>query len=94
MAEPDKKLTASFPATAEGALLKGSKIEAIRIVRAEQGVGLKEAKAIVEQHVATHPGIQEQINNAQALSRRAVLPWLTAIIVIGMLIIFFLAMSR
>jgi hypothetical protein len=85
-----EKPTAPFPAAAEAALLKGNKIEAIKIVRKDRGVDLKDAKDIVEQYVATHPGLQMQMESAQVTSRQGFLPWLMAIIVIGALVYFFL----
>jgi ribosomal protein L7/L12 len=39
-----------FPPAAADALRRGHKIEAIRIVREHLGIGLKEAKDLVEQH--------------------------------------------
>lgn len=39
-----------FPPAAADALRRGNKIEAIRIVREHHGIGLKEAKDLVEQH--------------------------------------------
>ena len=59
--ELGERPSAAFPSLAEAALLKGNKIEAIKIVREERGVDLKGAKDIVEQHVAAHPGLQMQI---------------------------------
>lgn len=91
MTESSERQTAPFPAAAEAALLKGNKIEAIKIVREERGIGLKEAKDLVEQHVATHPGLQMQIESAQAAARQGFLPWLMAVIVIGALVYYFLA---
>jgi ribosomal protein L7/L12 len=83
--------TSAFPSAAEAALLKGNKIEAIKIVREECGVDLKGAKDIVEQHVASHPGLQMQIDSAQAASRQGFLPWLMAAIIIAGLIYYFVA---
>ena len=40
----------SFPPAAADALRRGNKIEAIRLVREHHGIGLKEAKDLVEQH--------------------------------------------
>ena len=94
MAELGERPTTPFPAAAEAALLKGNKIEAIKIVRRDRGVDLKDAKDIVERYVATHPALQMQIENVQSLSRRALLPWLMAVIVIGTLVVFFLAVGR
>jgi len=91
MAEPRERQTATFPAAAEAALLKGNKIEAIKIVREERGIGLKEAKDLVEQHVKTHLGLQMQMESAQAENRQGFLPWLMAVIVIGGLVYYFVA---
>jgi hypothetical protein len=44
----------------------------------------------VELHVATHSGLQMQMESAQAASRQGFLPWLVAVIVIGALVYFFL----
>ncbi|MCZ4306746.1 ribosomal protein L7/L12 [Zoogloeaceae bacterium G21618-S1] len=41
-----------LPPAAEAALAGGRMIDAIKIVRAERGLGLKEAKALVDGHVA------------------------------------------
>ena len=83
--------TSAFPSAAEAALLKGNKIEAIKIVREERGVDLKGAKEMVEQHVASHPGLQMQIDSAQAASRQGFLPWLMAAIIIAGLVYYFVA---
>ena len=91
MADSSEREKIPFPAAAEGALLKGNKIEAIKIVRRERGVDLKEAKDIVEQHVATHPGLQMQMESAQAAAGAGLLPWLMAVIVLGALVYYFLA---
>ena len=91
MAELGERPNAPFPAAAEAALLKGNKIEAIKIVRKDRGVDLKEAKDIVEQHVETHPGLQMQMGSAQAASRQGFLPWFMAVIIIGALVYYFLA---
>jgi hypothetical protein len=89
MSDPHK--TSPFPSAAEAALLKGNKIEAIKIVRGERGVDLKGAKDIVEQYVAGRPGLQMQIDSAQSANRQGFLPWLMAVIVIGALVYYFLA---
>ena len=91
MTEPPERPATPFSAPAEAALLKGNKIEAIKIVRKDRGVDLKEAKDIVERHVATHPGLQMQMETAQAASRQGFLPWLMAVIIIGALVYYFVA---
>lgn len=44
-----------LPAAAVAALRQGNKVEAIKIVRAELGLGLKEAKDAVEDYERDHP---------------------------------------
>jgi hypothetical protein len=55
MAMPDEQ---PIPAEAITALQQGRKIEAIKLVRAAHGIGLKEAKHRVERHVAADPALQ------------------------------------
>ena len=43
------------------AIQRGRKIDAIKILRAETGLGLKEAKEAVEAHVARHPDLAAQL---------------------------------
>jgi len=45
----------SFPAAAIAAAESGNEIEAIKIVRAETGLGLKEAKDMVANYLSTNP---------------------------------------
>jgi hypothetical protein len=45
----------ALPAAAVAALRQGNKIEAIKVARAELGLGLKEAKDAVEDYERAHP---------------------------------------
>ncbi len=55
------------------ALMRGQKIEAIKIVRQEQGVGLKEAKDAVEVYLASRPDVAGQLQSANLGIKRVVL---------------------
>jgi len=90
MAELRKGQSAPFPPAAEAALLKGNKIEAIKIVREQQVIGLREAKDMVDEYMAAHPGLRMQVESAQAAARGQLLPWLLAVIAIGVLLYYFL----
>lgn len=57
------------------ALQAGSKIEAIKQVRVQQGVGLKEAKEIVELYIDQNPLIKEQMALANKSSAKGCLSW-------------------
>ncbi|MBM3263049.1 MAG: ribosomal protein L7/L12 [candidate division Zixibacteria bacterium] len=62
------------------ALHHGNKIEAIKIVREERNIGLKEAKDTVEDYVRSQPDLQASFANAQAETKRSALLWLAVLI--------------
>jgi len=45
---------------AVAAMRRGNKIEAIKIVRAESGLGLKEAKDVVDAYERIHPAARDE----------------------------------
>ena len=55
----------SLPPAALQALQQGRMIEAIKIVRTERNVGLKQAKEQVEQYMQQHPELLRQSRVAQ-----------------------------
>ncbi len=71
---PDANSPASIPAAAAAAVAAGNMIEAIKIVRREQHIGLKEAKDAVDAYVSQHPEMRAQASNSPgAVPGR---PWL------------------
>ena len=72
------------------ALHDGNKIEAIKIVRAERNIGLKEAKDVVEDYVRSQPALQFSFGAAQAETKRNALRWLTMLIGLAILAYYFL----
>jgi len=73
-------------ARAVAALQAGRKIEAIKILRAETGIGLKEAKEKVEAYVAQNPELQEQFNSQAS---GGTVGWLFMLIVAIAAIVYF-----
>jgi ribosomal protein L7/L12 len=61
------------------ALMQGNKIEAIKLLREEQNLGLKEAKDLVDGYVASQPALHAQLAAAQTASLRKGLVWLGAL---------------
>ncbi len=53
----------SLPLSAIGALTLGHKIEAIKIVRKETSLGLKEAKEMVEAYERANPNLRPELNH-------------------------------
>jgi len=60
-----------LPAAALDALTRGSKIQAIKVVRETHGIGLREAKDLVEAHVRANPGIYRPIDSGAGGGLRA-----------------------
>jgi type VI protein secretion system component VasF len=77
MASMDQKPT--LPLEAVSALHGGNKIEAIKIVREQQGVDLKEAKQRVEQFLRAEPSVQASFAEMRARSGQSTLWWMAAI---------------
>jgi Ribosomal protein L7/L12 C-terminal domain len=85
--EPAK---ASLPEVAISALQRGNKLEAIKLLRQERGLGLKEAKDEVEQYLRTQPSLQATFATAQSLASRSGLLWLLLLIGGGILLYVYL----
>lgn len=69
----------TLPTEALTALQRGSKIEAIKHVREAHGIGLKEAKDVVEAYIDANPGVQQHMSAANAESARGCLGWVALI---------------
>ena len=78
-----------LPATAIEALKKGRKIEAIKILRQEWGLGLKEAKDAVDAYVAARPAVASQLQEAEEAGKRAKRLWIWLLILMGATVLFF-----
>lgn len=76
-----------LPGEAIAALERGNKIEAIKLVREAQGLGLKEAKDAVEAYLKHNPAIAAKYDAAQAANRGSPMLWL--LLIIGVVIAYF-----
>jgi ribosomal protein L7/L12 len=77
--------TEQMPPAAVAALHQGNKIEAIKFVRQQRGIGLKEAKDAVELYVQGDPLLQSKFAAAQAGSKRSCLLWLTILVALALI---------
>ncbi len=55
-----------LPSEAVAALESGNKIEAIKIVRVNSGLGLKESKELVEKYLLEHPDLHQRCSAIQS----------------------------
>lgn len=58
--------TKQIPSDAIAALEQGNKIEAIKIVRLANRLGLKESKDLVEEYLRTDPGLEQRFKTKQS----------------------------
>lgn len=84
---PDPVLSAS----AVAALRAGRVIDAIKAVRQDTGLGLKEAKDVVDRYITGHPELQATLRQANQASARQALLWL---VIIGAVVLAAYAMTR
>jgi hypothetical protein len=75
----DTNLSPQLPAAATAAVVRGSKIDAIKEVRASTGLGLFEAKQLVEKYIAANPVLKEQFEQQEATMKRRVFQWIVVI---------------
>jgi len=80
-----------LPAEAIAALERGSKIDAIKCVRMSSGVGLKEAKEMVEEFIERSPDVKMRMDAVNAESAAGVLRWLIPIAAMAVAVYFYLA---
>ncbi len=64
-----------LPQAAVEALWKGNAIEAIKIVRLERDLGLKESKDLVDGYVQSQLALQQEMQVAQAEKKQTFIRW-------------------
>lgn len=80
----------TLPSEATAALTRGSKIDAIKCVRAAHGTGLKEAKEIVEAFLAANPQVSSRMAVANWENARRGIGRLLLIVALGVVAYYFL----
>ena len=81
-------MSGSLPPAALQALQQGRIIEAIKIVRTEQNLGLKQAKEQVEQYMQQHPELLRQSRVAQTQQQGSVqrVIWVLGLLLVALLV--------
>lgn len=74
--QPAPPLNPSLSRAAVTALWKGQVIDAIKLVRLEQNIGLNEAKDVIDTYLRSQPALKTHIDEAQADTREGVFRWL------------------
>ncbi len=80
--------------TAVAALEQGNTIEAIKIVRLERGLGLKESKDLVDAYLKSRPDLQRRLEAAQAEARQGFVRWLVIFLALAAVAVYFLMQGK
>ena len=83
-----------LPPTAVAALEQGNTIEAIKIVRLERGLDLKDSKDLVDAYLKGRPDLQRRLEAAQAEARQGFVRWLTIFFALAALLAYFVMQGR
>lgn len=73
----------NLPKSAVEALWQGNVIEAIKVVRQERNVGLKEAKDVVDAYLASQPALKKKMDQVLATARQRFIRWLIGFLVLA-----------
>ncbi|MDH4098745.1 MAG: hypothetical protein OEW25_12345 [Nitrospira sp.] len=82
--------TVDLPKEAIEALWQGNVIEAIKVVRLEQNVGLKEAKEQVDAYIGSQPALKKKLDQVLATAKKRMVRWLIGFLVLAAGIAYFL----
>jgi hypothetical protein len=84
----------AFPPAAVAALEQGNIIEAIKIVRLERGLGLKESKDQVDAYLKSRPDLQRRLEAAQAEARQGFVRWLVTFLALAAAAAYFVVRGK
>jgi hypothetical protein len=70
---------APLPARAVGALREGRTLDAIAVLREEEGLDLAQAKARVDAHLAGNPALKKRLEERQREFRRRLIGWVLVV---------------
>ena len=78
-----------FPKAAIESLWQGNVIEAIKVVRQERNIGLKEAKEAVETYIVSEPALKKKMDQVLATAKQRFIRWLIGFLVLAVGIAYF-----
>jgi ribosomal protein L7/L12 len=75
--------SSELPKAAVEALWQGNVIEAVKVVRQERDIGLKEAKEAVETYIASEPALKKKMDQVLATAKQRFIRWLIGFLVLA-----------
>lgn len=79
-----------LPKAAVDALWQGNVIGAIKVVRLEQNIGLKEAKEQVDAYIGSQLALKKKLDQVLATAKKGMVRWLIGFLVLAAGIAYFL----
>jgi len=79
-----------LPKAAVDALWQGNVIGAIKVVRLEQNIGLKEAKEQVDAYIGSQLALKKKLDQVLATAKKRMVRWLIGFLVLAAGIAYFL----
>jgi len=75
--------SSDLPKAAVETLRRGNLIEAIKIVRQDRNIGLKEAKALVEDYIASQPALKKKMDKILVEAQQKFIRWMIGFAVVA-----------
>ena len=75
--------SSDLPQAAVEALWHGNVIKAIKVVRHERNIGLKEAKGVIDAHIASEPALKKKMDQVLATAQQRFIRWLIGFLVVA-----------
>ena len=77
------RYSSDLPKAAIETLWRGKLIEAIKIVRQDRNIGLKEAKALVEDYIASQPTLKKKMDKILVEAQQKFIRWMIGFFVVA-----------
>ncbi|MBM4125871.1 MAG: hypothetical protein FJ247_00775 [Nitrospira sp.] len=72
-----------LPKAAVDALWQGNVIKAIKVVRQELNIGLKESRNVVDAYIASQPALKKKMDKVLATAQRRFISWLVGFLILA-----------
>jgi len=77
------RYSSDLPKAAIETLWRGNLIEAIKIVRQDRNIGLKEGKALVEDYIASQPALKKKMDKILVEAQQKFIRWMIGLLVVA-----------
>ncbi|MBM4139062.1 MAG: hypothetical protein FJ244_06260 [Nitrospira sp.] len=72
-----------LPKAAVDALWQGNVIKAIKVVRQELNIGLKESRNVVDAYIVSQPALKKKMDKVLATAQRRFISWLVGFLILA-----------